>query len=239
MGMTDSSDLYYMRARFYSPAIRRFINQDILHGDVAEGQTLNQYAYVTGQPVSFIDPFGLSAVAGVWPIAGGAALFDGPLPIGDIVAIIFITGAIIYDAATDDSSECRCNDQESYYHYTSKANLELILASQQLLSSSGSIYARHGSGQYFTEISPEMIAATTISQLTPEQIKAGKISLGQLGHRLFGSAIRIGKKFEAFIEVDLTGCNVINPLPFIYLVPNNAPLDLRDRIIRFGEVVLP
>ncbi|WP_353572454.1 RHS repeat-associated core domain-containing protein [Candidatus Albibeggiatoa sp. nov. BB20] len=28
--MTDANDLYYMRARFYSPDIRRFINQDIL-----------------------------------------------------------------------------------------------------------------------------------------------------------------------------------------------------------------
>ena len=57
--MTDSNNLYYMRARFYSPEIRRFINQDILFGGIDEGQTLNRYAFVTGQPVSKIDPFGL------------------------------------------------------------------------------------------------------------------------------------------------------------------------------------
>ncbi len=36
--ITDSNGLYYMRARFYSPEIRRFVNQDILLGRVAEGQ---------------------------------------------------------------------------------------------------------------------------------------------------------------------------------------------------------
>ena len=57
--MTDDNGLYYMRARFYSPSIRRFVNQDILLGRIAEGQTLNRYAFVTGRPVSYIDPFGL------------------------------------------------------------------------------------------------------------------------------------------------------------------------------------
>ncbi|EDN67551.1 Rhs family protein [Beggiatoa sp. PS] len=57
--MTDSNGLYYMRARFYSPEMRRFVNQDILLGNIAEGQTLNRYAYVTGNPVSYVDPFGL------------------------------------------------------------------------------------------------------------------------------------------------------------------------------------
>jgi len=62
--MTDSNGLYYMRARFYSPEIRRFVNQDILLGDIVEGQTLNRYAFVTGQPVSYIDPFGLAKYCG-------------------------------------------------------------------------------------------------------------------------------------------------------------------------------
>ena len=57
--MTDTNGLYYMRARFYSPEIRRFVNQDVLLGNINDGQTFNRYAYVTGRPVSFIDPFGL------------------------------------------------------------------------------------------------------------------------------------------------------------------------------------
>ncbi|HIE02252.1 MAG TPA: hypothetical protein EYP59_18550 [Thiotrichaceae bacterium] len=58
--MTDDTGLYYMRARYYNPEIRRFVNQDpLMLGFVAEGQTLNRYAYVTGEPVSYVDPFGL------------------------------------------------------------------------------------------------------------------------------------------------------------------------------------
>jgi len=63
--MTDSNGLYYMRARFYSPEIRRFVNQDILLGNINEGQTLNRYAFVTGRPVSYIDPFGLDSMEDV------------------------------------------------------------------------------------------------------------------------------------------------------------------------------
>ena len=57
--MTDANNLYYMRARFYSPDLRRFINQDILLGNIADGQSLNRYAYVRGRVISRIDPFGL------------------------------------------------------------------------------------------------------------------------------------------------------------------------------------
>jgi len=56
----DANGLYYMRARYYNPEIKRFINQDILLGEIAEGQSLNRFAYVNGNPVSYIDPFGLA-----------------------------------------------------------------------------------------------------------------------------------------------------------------------------------
>jgi RHS repeat-associated protein len=62
--MTDDNGLYYMRARFYNPEIRRFVNQDVLLGFVANGQTLNRYAYVKGRAISSIDPFGLEDVTG-------------------------------------------------------------------------------------------------------------------------------------------------------------------------------
>jgi RHS repeat-associated protein len=58
--MTDDTGLYYMRARYYNPEIRRFINQDPLLGFVADGQSLNRFAYVEGNPISRIDPFGLA-----------------------------------------------------------------------------------------------------------------------------------------------------------------------------------
>ena len=50
-----------MRARYYSPELRRFINADVIAGEISNAITLNRYAYANGNPVSNIDPFGLSA----------------------------------------------------------------------------------------------------------------------------------------------------------------------------------
>ena len=56
---SDANGLYYMRARYYNIDIMRFINQDILTGSIDSSQSLNRYAYVEGNPVNFLDPFGL------------------------------------------------------------------------------------------------------------------------------------------------------------------------------------
>ena len=50
-----------MRARYYSPALMRFVNADIVAGEISNAITLNRYAYANGNPVSNVDPFGLSA----------------------------------------------------------------------------------------------------------------------------------------------------------------------------------
>lgn len=56
---TDENGLYYMRARYYNPEIKRFINQDVVIGSIAESPSMNRYAYVQGNPISLVDPFGL------------------------------------------------------------------------------------------------------------------------------------------------------------------------------------
>ncbi|MDE6435156.1 MAG: RHS repeat-associated core domain-containing protein [Lachnospiraceae bacterium] len=56
---TDGNGLYYMRARYYNVDIKRFVNQDVLTGTLERISSLNRYAYVEGNPVSFLDPFGL------------------------------------------------------------------------------------------------------------------------------------------------------------------------------------
>lgn len=59
--VTDDNGLIYMRARYYSPVMKRFINADIVAGEISNAVTLNRFAYANGNPVSFVDPFGLSA----------------------------------------------------------------------------------------------------------------------------------------------------------------------------------
>ena len=62
--VTDKNGLIYMRARYYSPEMRRFVNADIVPGEISNAITLNRYAYANGNPVSNVDPFGLSAERG-------------------------------------------------------------------------------------------------------------------------------------------------------------------------------
>ena len=59
---TDSSGIYYHRARYYHPILRRFINQDNILGSITTNAGLNRYAYANGQPISGIDPFGLANI---------------------------------------------------------------------------------------------------------------------------------------------------------------------------------
>ncbi|MCM1494794.1 MAG: RHS repeat-associated core domain-containing protein [Bacteroides sp.] len=62
--VTDSNGLYYMRARYYNVDIKRFMNQDIIVGSVESSPSLNRYAYVEGNPVNYLDPFGLEKWGG-------------------------------------------------------------------------------------------------------------------------------------------------------------------------------
>ena len=62
--LTDPSGLLYMRTRYYSPDFKRFMSADIIDGSITDSTTLNVFAYVNGNPISFVDPFGLSAERG-------------------------------------------------------------------------------------------------------------------------------------------------------------------------------
>lgn len=64
--ITDVNGLLYMRSRYYSPELRRFVNADVLHGNISNSSSLNRYAYVNGNPVSYVDPFGLEGEDGFW-----------------------------------------------------------------------------------------------------------------------------------------------------------------------------
>jgi RHS repeat-associated protein len=59
---TDLNGLVYLRNRYYSPQLGTFISQDPTEGSMKDPMSLNQYAYVQGNPVNHTDPSGLSPV---------------------------------------------------------------------------------------------------------------------------------------------------------------------------------
>ncbi|VAW43024.1 hypothetical protein MNBD_CHLOROFLEXI01-3262, partial [hydrothermal vent metagenome] len=50
--------LVYLQARYYNPALGRFLTQDSLIPDVTNGQALNAYTYVYNDPINRVDPSG-------------------------------------------------------------------------------------------------------------------------------------------------------------------------------------
>lgn len=57
--MDDGNGLHFMRARYYRADVGRFLSLDQLQGSPQNPQTLNRYAYATGNPVMGVDPSGL------------------------------------------------------------------------------------------------------------------------------------------------------------------------------------
>jgi RHS repeat-associated protein len=56
-----TDDLYFLHARWYFPYMGRFFSPDPVRGDPAQPQSLNLFAYVTDNPLNFVDPWGLAA----------------------------------------------------------------------------------------------------------------------------------------------------------------------------------
>src|SRR5207253_7804275 len=80
---SDSTGLYYYRARYYHPGLARFISEDPigLRGGV------NFYAYVGNDPLRYMDPLGLDKRASAdWPSIVLA---------GDVIPPIILAGDVI------------------------------------------------------------------------------------------------------------------------------------------------
>ena len=103
--------LYYLESRYYNPKIGRFLNAD---GYVATGQAINgskMFVYCGNNPINRIDQSGylwsevwsvvksvaseisraITTFAPAYTTVGAATVLDGPLPAGDVIALIGAT----------------------------------------------------------------------------------------------------------------------------------------------------
>jgi RHS repeat-associated protein len=62
--LPDPSSLYYMRARWYDPAMGRFVTRDPARGAALVPASLNAYGYANSNPSVAFDPSGLAATTG-------------------------------------------------------------------------------------------------------------------------------------------------------------------------------
>lgn len=56
--LDEETGLYYLRERYYDPAVGRFLGRDPVEGDPTLPTSLHRYAYAGNDPVNFADPNG-------------------------------------------------------------------------------------------------------------------------------------------------------------------------------------
>ena len=68
--------LMHYGARYYHPALARFISADTIVPDPGEPQDLNRYAYVRGNPLNYTDPTGHFVLTAIALAAGVGLIAD-------------------------------------------------------------------------------------------------------------------------------------------------------------------
>jgi RHS repeat-associated protein len=92
---------YYYGYRHYATALGRWLSREPLQ----ERGGANLYGFVYNQPTGYVDVLGMNPFAAAIPATAGAALTDGPLPIGDALLAGARIGAGLWELgeAIDDA----------------------------------------------------------------------------------------------------------------------------------------
>ena len=93
----ETNGLLHMRARYYSPEIRRFINQD----PIGFAGGMNWYQYANGNPISYVDPSG-NVLETAWDVANvglGAYSFQDNVRKGNWGWAVLDAVGLAYDGA--------------------------------------------------------------------------------------------------------------------------------------------
>ena len=91
----EESGLYYLRSRYYNPAVGRFTNADGTIGEFAGLKTHNLYGYCLSDPICRSDASG-NTPTDAYEFYLRAAQADGPYAAGDFIGIIGALGILAY-----------------------------------------------------------------------------------------------------------------------------------------------
>ncbi|RKQ84579.1 RHS repeat-associated core domain-containing protein [Brockia lithotrophica] len=150
--MTDPNGLYYMRARYYSPEIKRFVSKDRRASDIFDPLSLNPYIFAADNPVIFIDPLGrdwISVIAGVagfaaGVIALGAGLAGAPAVVvlgATMVGVVASSVSLVY---TEYQRQKSNQPMDTAYILTQISNALGIIPGLGFLSKAGSVMGKVG-----------------------------------------------------------------------------------------------
>jgi hypothetical protein len=153
------------------------------------------------------------------PIRGQGRLVSGPVR----PALVGNTGSVGGASAVDAVGGAANTGPTRLYHYTNEAGMNGIVDSAQLNPSLKALNpndVRYGNGQYLSDIPP------------------GTRTPSELSYDFLGMPFQ-ARRFTNYVEIDVTGLNVVQGRPGVFVVPNEVPLDLTGRIVGNGKVVKP
>lgn len=187
-----------------------------------------------GNPASYVVPgslpfkVGMAALGGLGSEAGGQ-LGEGTsleLPLRILGGVLGGLGAAKLTPASRVKPPTGAVEDvpgvglRNLYHYTDEAGLNGILNEGKLnpsLKARRPRDVKYGNGQYLTDIEP--------GTMKPEKLSKALV-LNQ--HQT--------DKFTHYLEINPAGLNVIEGRPGVYVIPNEGPLDLNNRIVSSGKV---
>jgi hypothetical protein len=109
-------------------------------------------------------------------------------------------------------------DRRALFHYTDEAGQKGILESGELhasLTAANPRDARYGDGHYLSDIVP--------GSRTRAQLSSAFIRVPWQGWR-----------FTHYLEIDVTGLEVVAGRDNVFVIPGRVPLDIAGRIVRWG-----
>lgn len=158
--MTDPNGLYYMRARYYSPEIKRFVSKDRGTSDIFDPLSLNLYIFTADNPIIFIDPLGqdwVTVVAGiVGLLAGGTALVAGAAGLPIVATGATLVGAgVSFFSLVYTAKQYYGKQKDTVYWLTQISNVLGVIPVAGVLPKSG-VLGRVASGiENLTTVTPE------------------------------------------------------------------------------------
>jgi len=141
-----------MRARYYSPALRRFVNADKVHGDISNALSLNRYAFVNGNPAVNVDPKGLKGID-----ARGGSNGNGTYNnYGNLYPLLMLEAPAHYSSVSNEANNkliktVSKSSNDGLKSFTSRSSYEGMVIATSTTYEAGAIFGLAYSETYVTD----------------------------------------------------------------------------------------